>query len=108
MDDLAFFILFSLNSDIRRLNEESLLRFYHSKLLRYSRQEISFEECMKDYQQSLVAALVQCIASLDVYLQCLPSQLQGKELLEQCDDQQKNILNRLIYAIEDVILLHNI
>lgn len=77
--DVAFLLYSSVEADIRRANEEHLLRHYHEELSKYLRKRdkdgaddtasrYTFDLCLKDYQRALPKAFIQTISSLEAFL----------------------------------------
>ncbi|MGB7442856.1 MAG: oxidoreductase family protein [Coleofasciculaceae cyanobacterium] len=56
--DLAYFINLSLNPELRREQEETLLNLYHQELLKNGVQGYNFEQCQADYCASITFILL--------------------------------------------------
>lgn len=56
--DLAYFINLSLNPELRREQEKTLLALYHQELLKNGVQDYEFEQCLADYYASITFILL--------------------------------------------------
>ena len=66
--DMAYFLGWSVDSDMRRANEMDLLRMYHTALMQKGIRDYSFDQCLQDYRQSmfyLFSLLVTGLAIVD-------------------------------------------
>lgn len=66
--DMAYFLGWSVDLDMRRANEMDLLRTYHTALMQKGIRDYSFDQCLQDYRQSmfyLFSLLVTGLAIVD-------------------------------------------
>lgn len=80
--DIAYFLAGNFDPEVRRANQEDLLRAYHEALLRHGVIGYSFEECWRDYRKAalvLIGYMVTGAADVD------PETLndRGRELMDR-------------------------
>jgi len=68
--DVAFLMLSSLEPELRKMEEETLLIHYYKALLNASEHELSytFDQCVEDYESACIYGTIMSLANLDTFL----------------------------------------
>ena len=84
LTDLAYFMVFCLDTPVRQCIEQEMLEEYHATVVSMGAKDFTLEDCRNSYRQSMLTVFMICLLSCSIGLSDPSLRSQVRALLDRC------------------------